>query len=86
MYDGSGWTFFGIAETGGLLSGWVNAFAESSTGAIWVLQGNTNVVVYEDGVWSSLAGIPSLGTPVLFDRRDNLWYNDQWAARALGWC
>ncbi len=74
MYDGSGWTFFGTENTGGLLSGSVRAFLETSSGVLW-LQGSKNVVSYQDGVWSSVADMPDSGTFLLLDAQDNLWYN-----------
>jgi len=75
MFDGNTWTFFGRAETSGLLNSAVTAFAETSTGALWMFQSSNNVVSYQDGVWSSVSGLSNIATPLLFDARDNLWYN-----------
>ena len=77
MFDGSGWHFFGSAESGGvLLNAYGISFAETSDGAVWMFggSGSASAVVYREGAWSATSGFGSIGIP-LFDGRDNLWYN-----------
>lgn len=76
LFDGDGWEFFGSAETGGKLTGSVSAFAETSDGAVWMVMGMNSVVAYQNGAWTSVSGFNGIGSPIVLDARNNLWYNN----------
>lgn len=75
MYDGAGWRYWGWSDTNGRLNCDVNGATEAPDGTLWFSTCN-NFVTYDGNTWA----IPPIGnnyftSGLMFDRRNNFWYN-----------
>ncbi|MCE7984072.1 MAG: hypothetical protein DYG89_23100 [Caldilinea sp. CFX5] len=72
MFSNNAWTFFGSAETSGLVGCGAYAFTETPAGDIQIALCD-RVVTFKEGVWATTNRSSTVGSAVLFDAYNHLW-------------